>query len=121
MENLHCTYNINIADKIKVQSTAYWNNDGLDVTDSKHVKITNCFINASDDALCFKSEDLTSGGCDDIIVDNVRKNYKVKDRDIIDLGFNKHNIKTVVLDYKGTQYNITDDIKSILHNYIIIA
>ena len=57
----------------------------------------------------------------DIIVDNVRKNYKVKDRDIIDLGFNKHNIKNVVLDYKGNQYNITDDIKGILHNYIVIT
>ncbi|OYU54797.1 MAG: glycoside hydrolase [Chitinophagaceae bacterium BSSC1] len=59
-----------VIDRIKVQSTAYWNNDGLDVTDSKHVKITNCFINASDDALCFKSEDLNSDGCDDIVVDN---------------------------------------------------
>jgi hypothetical protein len=57
----------------------------------------------------------------DIIVDDNRKSYKVKDRDIIDLGFNKHNIKNVVLDYKGSYYNITDDIKSILHNYIVVT
>ena len=58
-----------IIDGINVQSTAYWNNDGLDITDSKNVKITNCFINASDDALCFKSENPNSS-CENIFVDN---------------------------------------------------
>ncbi len=56
-------------DGITVQSTAYWNNDGLDITDSKNVRITNCFINASDDALCFKSENPNSA-CENIVVDN---------------------------------------------------
>ncbi|MEI7423792.1 MAG: glycosyl hydrolase family 28 protein [Prolixibacteraceae bacterium] len=45
-----------VIDRITVQSTAYWNNDGLDVSDSKNVRITNCFINASDDGICLKSE-----------------------------------------------------------------
>ncbi len=58
-----------IIDGITVQSTAYWNNDGLDVTDSKNVRITNCFINSSDDALCFKSENPNSS-CENIVVDN---------------------------------------------------
>lgn len=58
-----------VIDKITVQSTAYWNNDGLDITDSKNVRITNCFINASDDALCFKSEDQNSS-CENVVVDN---------------------------------------------------
>ncbi|ACU05086.1 glycoside hydrolase family 28 protein [Pedobacter heparinus] len=58
-----------IIDGITVQSTAYWNNDGLDITDSKNVRITNCFINASDDALCFKSENPDSS-CENVFVDN---------------------------------------------------
>jgi hypothetical protein len=58
-----------VIDNITVQSTAYWNNDGLDVTDSKNVRITNCFINASDDALCFKSENPKSA-CENVVVDN---------------------------------------------------
>jgi hypothetical protein len=56
-------------DGITVQSTAYWNNDGLDVTDSKNVRITNCFINASDDALCFKSDN-PKASCENVFVDN---------------------------------------------------
>jgi hypothetical protein len=54
---------------ITVQSTAYWNNDGLDITDSKNVRITNCNINASDDALCFKSEN-PKGSCENVFVDS---------------------------------------------------
>lgn len=41
---------------IKVNSTSYWNNDGLDIVDSKNVLIENCTINSSDDAICLKSE-----------------------------------------------------------------
>ena len=46
-------------DNITVLSDEYWNNDGIDVIDCKNVSITNCFINASDDGICLKSEDLT--------------------------------------------------------------
>lgn len=62
-----CT-NVSI-DHITVQSTAYWNNDGLDVTDSKNVRITNCFINASDDGICLKSEK-SGSSCEDVWVDS---------------------------------------------------
>lgn len=55
--------------KITVQSTAYWNNDGIDITDSKNVRVTHCFINASDDALCLKSEN-PERFCENIFVDS---------------------------------------------------
>jgi hypothetical protein len=55
--------------KITVQSTAYWNNDGLDISDCKNVKITNCFINASDDGICLKSENPNSG-CENVFIDS---------------------------------------------------
>jgi polygalacturonase len=58
-----------VIDRIKVQSTAYWNNDGLDITDSKNVKITNCFINSSDDAICLKSENPNSF-CENVFIDS---------------------------------------------------
>ena len=45
-----------VINKIKVISDAYWNNDGIDVTDCRNVRITNCFVNAADDAICLKSE-----------------------------------------------------------------
>jgi hypothetical protein len=56
-----------IIDSIKVESTAYWNNDGIDVTDSKNVRITNCFVNAADDGICLKSENPESF-CDSIYI-----------------------------------------------------
>lgn len=43
-------------DNIKVVSDAYWNNDGIDIDNVKHAKVTNCFVNAADDAICIKSE-----------------------------------------------------------------
>ncbi|HEY9046424.1 MAG TPA: glycosyl hydrolase family 28 protein [Ohtaekwangia sp.] len=43
-------------DSIKVNSVAYWNNDGIDISDCKHVSITHCFVNAADDGICLKSE-----------------------------------------------------------------
>ncbi|MDP3445879.1 MAG: glycoside hydrolase family 28 protein [Ignavibacteria bacterium] len=45
-----------VIDRIHVESTAYWNNDGIDISDSKNVKVTNCFVNAADDGICLKSE-----------------------------------------------------------------
>ncbi|MFY0653202.1 MAG: right-handed parallel beta-helix repeat-containing protein [Cyclobacteriaceae bacterium] len=42
-------------DKVTIDSDAYWNNDGFDVSDSKNVRITNCDVNAADDGICLKS------------------------------------------------------------------
>ncbi len=56
-----------IIDKIRVESTAYWNNDGLDITDSRNVIVKNCYINSSDDGICLKSDD-PNDFCDSISV-----------------------------------------------------
>ncbi len=42
-------------DRINVYSDAYWNNDGLDISDCKNVRITNCIVNSADDGICLKS------------------------------------------------------------------
>jgi hypothetical protein len=56
-------------DNIKVESTAYWNNDGIDISDCKNVRVTNCFVNSSDDGICLKSEN-RANLCEDIYVEN---------------------------------------------------
>ncbi|HEX6431901.1 MAG TPA: glycosyl hydrolase family 28 protein, partial [Niastella sp.] len=44
-----------IIDSIRVQSTAYYNNDGIDIDDCRNVKVTRCNVNADDDGICLKS------------------------------------------------------------------
>jgi hypothetical protein len=43
-------------DHIRVESDAYWNNDGIDVVDCSKVRITNSFVNSADDGICLKSD-----------------------------------------------------------------
>ncbi|MBK6698351.1 MAG: right-handed parallel beta-helix repeat-containing protein [Saprospiraceae bacterium] len=58
-----------IIDNIRVDSDAYWNNDGIDIVDCQQVRITNCKINSSDDGICIKSEDFSlSQICDNIYI-----------------------------------------------------
>ena len=40
---------------LKVHNRAYWNNDGIDITDCQHVRISACKINSADDGICLKS------------------------------------------------------------------
>jgi polygalacturonase len=54
--------------KVRVESTAYWNNDGIDIVDCQKVRIKNCFINAADDGICLKSHD-TKLMCEDIKIE----------------------------------------------------
>lgn len=42
-------------DQVTVESDDYWNNDGMDIGDCRNVRITNCFVNSSDDGICLKS------------------------------------------------------------------
>ncbi|TMU57687.1 glycoside hydrolase family 28 protein [Flagellimonas algicola] len=42
-------------DNLKVVNRAYWNNDGMDITDCKNVKVTNCDVDSADDGICLKS------------------------------------------------------------------
>jgi polygalacturonase len=44
-----------ILDSVRVQSTAYYNNDGIDIADCRNVKVTHCDVNADDDGICLKS------------------------------------------------------------------
>jgi len=52
---------------IKVESTSYWNNDGIDISDCKNVRITDCNINSADDGICLKSE-FPGDCCDSIYI-----------------------------------------------------
>ena len=58
-----------IIDNIKLESMAYWNNDGIDIVDCKNMRITNSFINSADDAICLKSSGVNDF-CDSIYVEN---------------------------------------------------
>ncbi|WP_420399227.1 glycoside hydrolase family 28 protein [Flagellimonas sp.] len=42
-------------DNLKVVNRAYWNNDGMDITDCKNVEVTNCDVDSADDGICLKS------------------------------------------------------------------
>ena len=60
-----------LIDSVRIESTAYWNNDGIDLVDCRNVRVTNCFINAADDAICLKSSNRKLG-CENIYVANCR-------------------------------------------------
>lgn len=40
---------------LDILNRAYWNNDGIDVTDCRNVVIEDCLVDAADDAICLKS------------------------------------------------------------------
>lgn len=44
-----------VMENLNVYNRAYWNNDGLDITDCRNVTITRCNIDAADDGICLKS------------------------------------------------------------------
>ena len=52
-----------------VHATAYWNNDGLDVVDCSDVVVRGCYIDAADDAYCFKSHNF-KGVSENILVED---------------------------------------------------
>jgi len=52
-----------------VFATAYWNNDGLDVVDCSDVVVRGCYIDAADDAYCFKSHSV-DGVSENVLVEN---------------------------------------------------
>jgi hypothetical protein len=58
-----------IIDSIDVYSDAYWNNDGIDISDCKNVRITNSIINTGDDGICLKSHS-EKHYCDSIYIAN---------------------------------------------------
>jgi hypothetical protein len=42
-------------ENLKVVNRSYWNNDGIDITDCKNVKVLNCDLDTADDGICLKS------------------------------------------------------------------
>ena len=40
---------------LDIENRAYWNNDGIDLTDCRHALVADCHINAADDGVCLKS------------------------------------------------------------------
>lgn len=46
-----------VIDSIRVESRAFWNNDGIDIVDCTNFKISNSYFNSSDDGICLKSLD----------------------------------------------------------------
>ncbi len=58
-----------IIDSIRLESVAYWNNDGIDIVDCRKMRITNSYIDAADDAICLKSA-RRGDFCDSIYIAN---------------------------------------------------
>ena len=58
-----------VIDSVRIESDAYWNNDGIDIQDCKNVKITNCLVNSADDGICLKSQS-PDHLCENIYVGN---------------------------------------------------
>ena len=56
-------------DSVTTYSDAYWNNDGIDISDCINVRITNCDVNSADDGICIKSQS-RDYMCDSIYIDN---------------------------------------------------
>ncbi len=52
-------------DSIRLESDAYYNNDGIDILDCKNVRVTNNSINSHDDGICLKSE------VEDLLCENI--------------------------------------------------
>ena len=55
-----------------------------------------------------------------INVDGIETSYNISNRDIINLGFKSDNIKNVSVSYNGMVSDITEKIKTIIHNVIEI-
>lgn len=60
-----------ILDSVRVKSTAYYNNDGIDIDDCRNVKVSNCDVDADDDGICLKSGN-PNALCDNIEITNCK-------------------------------------------------
>ena len=88
-----------VVDNIRVESVIFWNNDGIDITDCKNVRLTNSFFNAADDGICLKSEN-PQEACENVYVANckVRSSASaIKFGTASHGGFKKITIKNIVV------------------------
>lgn len=58
-----------LVENVRVESMAYWNNDGIDLVDSRNVVVRNCTINSADDGICLKSS-YPPAFCENILIEN---------------------------------------------------
>ena len=58
-----------LIERMTADCTSYWNNDGLDVVDCEEVVIRDCYIDAADDAYCFKSHS-KDHACKNVLLEN---------------------------------------------------
>lgn len=49
---------------LEIENRAYWNNDGIDLTDCRHVAVSDCTVNTADDGICLKSDHLSQTNSD---------------------------------------------------------
>jgi hypothetical protein len=54
-------------DSVRVDSKAYWNNDGMDIVDCSQVRVTGCVVDAADDGICLKSHE-SAAACTDVLI-----------------------------------------------------
>lgn len=62
-----------VIDSIRVESDAYWNNDGIDLINCKNTIVSNCYVNTADDGICLKSYFGAFDGtefCENILIQN---------------------------------------------------
>jgi len=57
-------------DSLTVESSVYWNNDGIDVVNCNGVRISGCRVDCADDGICLKSEGPIKGFCENVTVEN---------------------------------------------------
>lgn len=53
-------------DHLTIVNRAYWNNDGIDISDCRRVTVRHCDVDAADDGICLKSHHAEA--CNDSIV-----------------------------------------------------
>lgn len=58
-----------ILENLDIYNRAYWNNDGIDLTDCERVMVRRCQVNSADDGICLKSYHADSGNKDIRITD----------------------------------------------------
>ena len=64
--SFNCSRNVVLL-HLDIHNRAYWNNDGIDLTDCRNVKVAGCRVNSADDGICLKSYD-PAGGNEDITI-----------------------------------------------------
>lgn len=55
---------------VAVCGSRVWNDDGINVVNSRRVAIRDCFVRTDDDCFCMKGCDIRHGDCTDVTVEN---------------------------------------------------